>query len=80
MTSLTQIITPLHQDFRYEVFFTHMRVVHMLNGYLVRFGKHLCIITNFVAQRIGKLLGVIEYLDRVSIEITRRVTGITNPR
>ena len=32
-------------------------------GYPVRFGKHLGIFTNFVAQRIGKLFGVIEYLD-----------------
>ena len=54
--------------------------VHMLNVYSVSFGNQLGIVTNFVAQRIGKLLSVIEYLDLVSIEITRHAAGITNSR
>lgn len=52
----------------------------MLNVYSESFGNHLCIVTNFVAQWIGKFFGVIEYLDLVSIEITRHATGITNSR
>ena len=52
----------------------------MLNGYPVRFGNHLCIVTNFFAQRIGKLFGVIEYLDLVGVEIARHAASITNSR
>jgi hypothetical protein len=62
------MIAALRQDFRHEIFFTQSRVVHMRNVYPVSFGNHLCIVTNFVAQRIGKLFGVIEYLDLVSID------------
>ena len=44
----------------------------MPNVYSVGFGNHLCIATNFVAQRIGELFAVIECLGLVSIEMTRQ--------
>jgi hypothetical protein len=74
------MIAALRQDFSNEVFFTQVRVVHMLNGNTVSFGNHLRVFTNHVAQRIGKYFGVIEYLDLVGKEITRHTLGITNSR
>jgi hypothetical protein len=48
--------------------------------YYIALTNHLCIFTDYVTQRIGKHVGVIEYLDLVGIEITRHTLGITNSR
>ena len=52
----------------------------MFNVYSVSLGNQLCMVTNFVAQGIGKLFGVIEYFDLVCIEIACHTAGITNSR
>ena len=72
------MIAALQQDFRHGVFFTQVRIVNMLNGHPVRFGNHLGIFTNYITQRIGRYIGVIEHIDLMAIEIARHALSITN--